>query len=326
MRILVTGANGFIGKNLCLALTEFGIEDIISIDIQSTEDELLDGIKAADMIFHLAGINRPETDDEFAIGNIDFTRKVTEALLNQNKAIPIVFSSSTQAENESPYGKSKANAENLIKEYGEKANADYYIYRLPNVFGKWCMPNYNSFIATFCHNIANDLPIEVHDPSAEVDLVYIDDVCQSFISLINQHEKKGYQSIRNVHKTTVGEVREILYKFKESRTNLISERVGSGLNRALYASYISYLRPEKFCYSLDAHEDERGLFCEFLKTKDSGQFSFFTASPGISRGGHYHNTKSEKFLVVKGSAKFVFKHMVTNERFEIIIDSSVVLN
>ena len=322
MKIFITGATGFIGKNFCLALIENGIDDIIKIDIDSSEDEIIDGIRKADIIYHLAGINRPKSDQEFISGNVDFTREIVEFLKAENQNTPIVFSSSTQAENSSPYGKSKVDAENIIREYSEDVGSDYYIYRLPNVFGKWCMPNYNSFVATFCHNIANDLPIEVHNPTSEVDLVYIDDVCDSFLTLIKNKKEKGYRSIENTYKTTVGEVSEVLYKFKESRENLISERVGNGFYRALYATYISYLNPEKFSYVLEAHEDPRGSFCEFLKTKDSGQFSFFTAVPGISRGGHYHHTKSEKFLVVNGSAKFVFEHIVKNERFEIEVHSS----
>jgi UDP-2-acetamido-2,6-beta-L-arabino-hexul-4-ose reductase len=192
---------------------------------------------------------------------------------------------------------------------------------LPNVFGKWCKPNYNSAVATFCHNIANNIPVQVNDPSSMIRLVYIDDVISDFCSKIENHRANKSASpaeIKPIYQITVGELQDQLLAFKESKSNHIIENVGNGLIRALYSTYISYFKPEQFSYSLVKHEDPRGVFVEMLKTKDSGQFSFFSAHPGITRGGHYHHSKNEKFLVVKGSAKFGFRNIVTDEYSELL--------
>ena len=322
MNILVSGANGFIGKNLCLKLNENGFLDITRIHRDSNEDDINKGLDNAEIIFHLAGVNRPENESEFIEGNTIFTENIIQKLIERNKKTTIIFASSTQAEDNNAYGESKLRAEDIIKEYSINSGAKYYIYRLPNVFGKWCKPNYNSFIATFCHNISREVPIKIRDPKSKVNLVYIDDVCDSFISLIKADKKEGYLQINNVYKTTVGEVANQLINFKNSRESLVTEDVGTGLTRALYSTYLSYLEPNKFYYSLVGHEDERGLFCEFLKTKNSGQFSFFTAHPGIKRGSHYHHSKTEKFLVVEGRARFKFENMITSEKYEIEADKS----
>lgn len=317
MNILVLGANGFIGKNLCVKLNENGFKDVTCIHRDSSDCEISEGLKNAEIIFHLAGVNRPKNESEFIEGNTIFTERITEELKKNNKKTTIIFASSTQVKEGNAYGESKLKAEKIIKDYAISSGAIYYIYRLPNVFGKWSRPNYNSFIATFCHNISRDIPIEIRDKNSEVNLVYIDDVCSSLISIINSQSKENYLSISTVYKTTVGEVADQLFNFKNSRDLVMTEDVGTGLTRALYSTYLSYLEPKNFHYFLKGHEDERGVFCEFLRTKNSGQFSFFTAYPGIKRGSHYHHSKSEKFLVIEGSARFKFKNIITNESYEV---------
>lgn len=322
MNILVLGANGFIGKNLCLRLNESGFTDITSIHRNSSDDEIGEGLQNAEIIFHLAGVNRPKDESEFIEGNTIFTESIIQKLIELNKKTTIVFASSTQVMKQNAYGESKLKAEDIIKEYGTNSGAKHYIYRLPNVFGKWCKPNYNSFIATFCHNISREIPIEISNKNSKVNLVYIDDVCSSFISLIQSNKEKGYLRVSNEYETTVGQVAEQLYKFKNSRDLVLTEDVGTGLTRALYSTYLSYLEPDNFHYQLVGHKDERGLFCEFLKTKNSGQFSFFTAHPGIKRGSHYHHSKTEKFLVLEGNARFNFENIITKERYEIDTNSA----
>lgn len=322
MNVLVTGAAGFIGQNLCVFLQDAGFFNIQKITLDDSETSIVDKIKSADFIYHLAGINRPTNDDEFKKGNTDLTQKVIATLIGNGLKTPILLTSSIQAELNNPYGESKAGAEQAIAHYQNQTGATTYIYRLPNVFGKWCRPNYNSAVATFCYNTSNDFPLTIHNPDAALSLVYIDDVCQSFVSLLTStlSVSEPYRYVEPVYQTTVGEVASLLTEFKESRESMISPKVGEGFVRALYSTYISYLVPEQFSYSVTRHSDDRGTFVEMLKTKDSGQFSFFTAHPGITRGGHYHHTKTEKFLVINGKALFKFRHITTDESYELIVD------
>jgi UDP-2-acetamido-2,6-beta-L-arabino-hexul-4-ose reductase len=230
-----------------------------------------------------------------------------------------VLASSTQADQDNPYGKSKLAAEEAVITLAEETGNSAYIYRLQNVFGKWCKPNYNSVVATFCYNIAHDLPIQINDPSAQLRLVYVDDVVEDFLRVIQlKSDGLSMPKIQPEYSFTLGELADQIKAFKNCRNSLLSESVGEGLTRALYATYVSYLDPQQFSYPLPQYGDERGVFVEMLKTKDSGQFSFFTAHPGITRGGHYHHTKTEKFLVIKGRARFGFRHIVTDETYEIV--------
>jgi UDP-2-acetamido-2,6-beta-L-arabino-hexul-4-ose reductase len=236
-----------------------------------------------------------------------------------------VLSSSSQASKDNAYGVSKKLAEDAVTNLVKKSPAFYY--RLPNVFGKWSKPNYNSAVATFCHNIANDLPIQINDPKAVLNLVYIDDVITSMLDLLKKHQdgqlsKETLQTVEPVYTITVGELTEQIKAFKESRSTLVTEDVGVGLVRALHATYLSFLKPGQFSYTLPKYGDPRGVFVEMLKTKTGGQFSFFTAHPGITRGGHYHHTKTEKFLVIKGKARYKFRHLITNEFYELVTDDS----
>lgn len=318
MKVLVTGANGFIGKNLCVTLQSDVCVEVIEFTRQSNIEELPSLVSQVDFIFHLAGVNRPNNENEFFEGNADLTKMICDAIRATGRNIPVILSSSIQAGHMNPYGRSKLQAEmHLLNLYMETENP-VYIYRLPNVFGKWCKPNYNSVVATFCYNISHNLPIQINDPSAPLRLVHIGDVVSSFLHVMTELPKESlYIEVGPVYHTTVGELAEQLYQFKNSRESLISEAVGDGYLRVLYATYLSYLSFNQFRYPLKKHEDSRGAFVEMLKTKDSGQFSFFTAHPGVTRGGHYHHVKNEKFLVVKGRARFGFRNIVTNEVHEI---------
>ncbi|MDY1036256.1 UDP-2-acetamido-2,6-beta-L-arabino-hexul-4-ose reductase [Lelliottia sp. CFBP8978] len=321
MKILITGADGFIGRNLCTMLNDKGFDDLIKIDRASSKKELHAGLYQADFIYHLAGVNRPQTDSEFFEGNFNLTQEIIDTLEENNKNTPIMLSSSIQAERDNAYGISKAQAEKCVEVYGLKNNAQFYIYRFPNVFGKWCRPNYNSFVATFCHNISQGHDIQINDQNAEVTLIYIDDLCQDLISLLDKTSVSGYRKILPEYNVTVGEVATLLHTFKNSRSTLITEDVGIGFTRALYSTWLSYFRPEQFTYPVASYADARGVFCEMLKTKSAGQFSFFTAHPGITRGGHYHHTKNEKFLVLKGRACFKFENIQTGEKYQVDVSS-----
>ncbi|WP_421260854.1 UDP-2-acetamido-2,6-beta-L-arabino-hexul-4-ose reductase [Aeromonas jandaei] len=322
MKILVTGANGFIGKNLRLFLAEQGFTDVTCFEQEHSYTDLADMVATTEFVFHLAGVNRPKDEIEFAQGNTDLTQRLVSLLAATGRSIPLVLTSSIQADRDNAYGKSKAAAELAALDYMHQTGSPAYVYRLANVFGKWCRPNYNSAVATFCHNTVHDLPITIHDANAPLALVYIDDVCASFINLIRDDYKQGgYKDVEPVYHTTVGAVAEALQKFKQSRINLITEEVGTGLMRALYSTYLSYFSPIDFSYTVQGYTDPRGSFVEMLKTPSAGQFSFFTAHPGVTRGGHYHHTKNEKFLVIKGTARYRFKQIITGEEYSVTVDA-----
>lgn len=317
MKVLVTGANGFLGKNLIVHLQERNDIQVISFTRENSPEELPKLVAAADFIFHLAGVNRPQDPAEFKAGNTDLTSSICAAVVASGKKIPIIYTSSSQAELENPYGVSKRAAEEALQKLLNNSNP-VHIFRLPNVFGKWVKPNYNSAVATFCHNIIRDLPIQINDPSARINLVYVDDVVRHFVAVMDgQLAGDPFVEVTPCYNLTVGELAEQLRAFRDSRTTLISERVGTGLVRALYSTYVSYLPTEKFSYKVQRYADPRGVFVEMLKTPDAGQFSFFTAHPGITRGGHYHHSKTEKFLVIKGHACFRFRHVVSGEFYEL---------
>lgn len=318
MKILVTGADGFIGKNLCLHLAERGDAEILRFTRDNSIQQLPELVEQADCVVHLAGINRPQDPGEFARGNADLTRVLCNVLAQSERKIPVLYSSSIQAENDNPYGQSKRAAEDVVFAYGLATGAAVHVYRLPNVFGKWARPNYNSAVATFCHNISQGLPIQINDPDAGIRLVYVDDVIESFMQIIfGDAPATGFVEITPEYGITVGELARQIEAFRDSRDSLITENVGTGLVRALYSTYVSYLQPEQFSYCVPKYGDERGVFVEMLKTPQAGQFSFFTAHPGVTRGGHYHHSKTEKFLVIKGKACFRFRHMLTGEFHEL---------
>ncbi len=325
MRVLITGASGFVGRNLQLRLRERRDVQVVCFTRDQHSKQLAGLLDGVDFVFHLAGVNRPKDPKEFTTGNADLTRELCKAVAAvarlTGRTIPILYASSTQASQDNAYGRSKREAEDALMATAQDPLVPVHLFRLPNVFGKWCLPNYNSVVATFCHNIARDLPIQVNDPQATLTLVYIDDVIGQFVQLMDGAVPKagsgGFATVRPCYDTTVGELAALIRSFRESRRSLVMERVGAGLVRALYATYVSYLPVDAFAYDVPQHEDRRGVFVEMLKTPDCGQFSFFTAHPGVTRGGHYHHSKTEKFLVIKGQARFRFRHMETGQMHEL---------
>lgn len=321
VRIAITGAGGFIGQNLRVRLGDLGYRDIVALPHDASADTLQEMLTGVAFVFHLAGVNRAEAPEAFTDGNEGYTQTLCDAMCALPQPPRVAFSSSTQAALDNVYGRSKRAAEDTLLAYAHTTGCAVYLYRLTNVFGKWARPNYNSAVATFCHNIARDLPIVVNDPSAPLRLIHIDDVLVHFISVLQDLDApSGFVEAGPDHRTTVGEVAEALQGFKASRKTLVTDRVGQGLTRALYSTYVSYLPEERFTYDLRRHEDPRGVFVEMLKTPDCGQFSYFTAPPGVTRGEHYHHTKTEKFLVIKGKALFGFRHIVTGQLYEITVD------
>jgi UDP-2-acetamido-2,6-beta-L-arabino-hexul-4-ose reductase len=326
MKTLITGPDGFIGKNLRLRLAERKDVEVLWFTRDNGVEQLPALLQGVDFVFHLAGVNRPQDPQEFATGNAELTQSLCRAVCavaeSTGKKVPVVYTSSTQAGFDNPYGRSKRGAEETLQAAARSHGIPVHLFRLPNVFGKWCRPNYNSAVATFCHNIARGLPIQINDPSAAVTLVYVDDVIERFVQLMDGAnaavDAEGFATVAPQYTTTVGELARQIQSFKDSRSTLMTDRVGTGLVRALYSTYVSYLPPESFAYPVPQYGDARGVFVEMLKTPDAGQFSFFTAHPGITRGGHYHHSKTEKFLVIKGQARFKFRHMQTGEAHELV--------
>lgn len=314
----ITGADGFIGRNLISRLREMPDVEVRTTTRTSTRNEIDDAVRDANAIFHLAGVNRPLDPADFVAGNVESAKILTDAARRSGRPIPIVYASSAKALDPGPYGESKKAGEDALVAYGRETGAAVSIFRLPNVFGKWCRPNYNSAVATFCHNIARGEQITIHDPASPLQLVYIDDVVDHFVRLLlSPPTQSGFLEVAPVYETSVGEVANILRGFRADRAENLIDEVGTGFKRALYATYVASLPLADFSYPIASHVDPRGAFSEMLKTKTSGQFSFFTAHPGVTRGGHWHHTKTEKFLIVQGEALFRFRHVVTGETHEI---------
>jgi UDP-2-acetamido-2,6-beta-L-arabino-hexul-4-ose reductase len=321
-RILVTGSKGFIGKNLVMHLRQQPDISVTTFDRGDDVSSLPKLVSQIDIVIHLAGENRPKDQNAFREANVDLTAALCAAVNGEissaDRKIPLLLASSTQALQDNAYGRSKLAAEELLRTLAHRTGNPCLVFRLPGVFGKWCRPYYNSVVATFCYQIARDIPIQISDTEAGVRLVYVDDVVKSMLTALSTPPAGFSQvDVARGYEVTLGELAEQVYAFKECRSSLLSERVGQGFTRALYATYVSCLPEPKFAYPLQRHADARGVFVEMLKTHDSGQFSYFTAHPGITRGGHYHHTKTEKFLVVKGAALFRFRHIVTDEVVEI---------
>jgi UDP-2-acetamido-2,6-beta-L-arabino-hexul-4-ose reductase len=298
MNALVTGAGGFIGKNLICALSECEKYNVMEYHFNMEYAALRKYCEKADIVFHLAGVNRPNNDDEFITGNVDFTQNLVNSLRSANNKCPIIFSSSIQAELNNPYGNSKRAAENILLEYAENFGVKVAIYRLPNVFGKWSKPNYNSAVATFCYQAARSLPMQINNPSHIIKLVYIDDVINEFLGLCKGSFKEGFNHIYKVYEITVEELARTIAGFakhKETPPDLTDE-----FTKKLYSAYISFLPKENLSYDLESHTDYRGSFTEFMRTNGQGQFSVNVSKPHIIKGNHYHHTKHEKFLVVSG--------------------------
>lgn len=341
MKILVTGANGFLGKNLVSTLKNIkeskdrtrniDIEDIYTYDIDNTVEDLKEYTKNCDFVFHLAGVNRPKNTEDFYRGNTDFTELLCASLETHNSKCPILISSSIQAKKSNDYGKSKKEGEQILIRHAMNNDSKVYIYRLANLFGKWCRPNYNSVVATWCYNIAHDLDIQINNPNAKIELCYIDDVIDEFLNALEGHPTISIGEYNKVHPTyeiALEELSKIIYSFRDSRESLfLPDLKENSLEKKLYSTYLSYLPENKFNYPLQMNVDERGSFTEFLKTEDFGQVSINVSKPGITKGQHWHHSKNEKFLVVSGNGLIQFRNInddkiieyyVSGEKLEVV--------
>jgi len=346
MKILITGAKGFVGKNLIETLKTQGEHTLYEYDVDSDITALQEFTKDCEFVFHLAGVNRPENTEDFMKGNFGFTSTLLDYLRLNNNNAPILITSSTQAALANPYGESKRAGEDLIFEYGQTNGIQTFVYRLPNVFGKWSRPNYNSAVATFCYNIARDIPIQVNNRDTLLNLVYIDDVVGEFIQALQGNEyredvceteveesfitrigKSKFGSIKTTHAVTLGQVVDLLYSFKDSRKSLDVPFLADEFTSALYATYLSFLPEDQFSYPLKMNVDSRGSFTEFIKTPERGQVSINISRPGITKGNHWHHTKNEKFLVVSGTGVIRFRkigsddiidYFVSGEKLEVV--------
>jgi len=343
MRILVTGAKGFVGRNLCAQFNNIrdgkarnygvAVEEVYEYDLDSTPEELDAWCKDADFVFNLAGVNRPQNQEEFMAGNFGFASTLLDTLKKHGNTCPVMLSSSQQASltgrfGNSEYGRSKKAGEDLFLKYGEDTGAKVLVYRFPNLFGKWCRPNYNSAVATFCNAVANDLPYTVNDPSVELELLYIDDLVDEMIACLKGEEhrcefdglgvfpmKDGrYCYVPTTHKATLGEIVDLLLKFEDQRKTLIVPEIPAGsFAKKLYSTFLSYLPKEKVAFPLKTNVDERGSFTELIKTLGNGQFSVNISKPGVTKGQHWHNTKWEFFIVVSGKALIQERRIGTDE-------------
>lgn len=308
--VLVTGASGFIGKNLCSRLEQEKDIKVLCFTKGDSLQSLKTMIDRADFVFHLAGANRPTKEIEFTKTNQDLTAKIISLLKENNKKTPLLLSSSIQAESSNPYGVSKKAAEDIVFAYGADSKAAVYIYRLPGIFGKWCKPNYNSVVATFCHNIASNLPVTVNDPKHEITLGYIDNVIDDFISALQgtvTPNNKGFCALSKTYKTTLQSLKDDIMLFNKSRIDLTMPNFEKEYSRCLYATFLSYLPKDNFDTTLKTNFDDRGWLAEFIKSKQFGQIFVSKTKPGITRGNHWHHTKIEKFLVVDGQAEVIFR-------------------
>jgi len=316
MNVLITGSSGFIGKNLDCVLKHHDDVKIFRFDIGQTEEELHHFLLQADIIFHLAGVNRPQSEAEFSQVNTGFTAEICNFLSENKKSPRFVLSSSTQADLDNPYGASKKAAEEVLKSYQTKTGNDVVIYRLPGVFGKWSRPNYNTVAATFCHNIARDLPVQNNDPNRELRLVYIDDVVEAFISELAAEKPVSafqYKGVEPVFITTLGELEAKIRSFRQSRNNLYLPAMNDRFTACLYATYTSFIPPGEYAYRLPMKEDPRGALAEFIKSPAIGQIFVSRTKPGITRGDHFHHTKVEKFFILEGQGIIRIKDVNTGE-------------
>jgi UDP-2-acetamido-2,6-beta-L-arabino-hexul-4-ose reductase len=324
--VLVTGSNGFIGKNLRVALGRMPNINLKTFDVEDDWTTLEGHLREADVVFHLAGVNRPRLEEEFVEGNTELTRRIIEFLSLINRTPLIVISSSVQAEQDNPYGRSKLGAEQALLEYHRATNGRVCIYRLPNVFGKWSRPNYNTVVATFCYNVIHGLEVSISDPSKELELVYIDEVVREFISLLAEDppEQALYRTVTRTFRVTLGTLSQKIRGFKEMRSNLLVPDLSDEFMRCLHATYLSFLDSKDFTYSLDVKHDNRGMLFELIKSESFGQIFVSTTRAGVTRGNHYHDSKIEKFCVIKGQAAIRFRQILTGETIDYTVSGQKV--
>lgn len=319
MKILVTGANGFVGRNLVAELKNRGHNEIFEITRESDPSHLEKYTKQCDFVFHLAGINRPKNESEFMEGNFGLTSQLLGLLKKYDNKAPVLLTSSIQAEKDNPYGRSKKAGEDLLFKHYYETDAKVYVYRLPNLFGKWSKPNYNTVVATYCHNIARNLDIQINNPDAELNLCYIDDVLEEFMMALEGNptiQDDDFCIVPVTHQIKLGELADLIKSFKESRSNLSIPNMENGLTKKLYSTYLSFLPEDQFSYELKMNTDHRGAFTEFMRTPERGQVSVNVSKPGITKGNHWHHTKNEKFLVVSGEGLIRFRKIDSDEIIE----------
>lgn len=325
-RVLVTGSKGFIGKNLILALQRIQDISVTGFDIGDKEERLKIAATKADIIYHLAGVNRPEKEKEFITGNVDFTRKILKYVNESERQPRIIVTSSTQAELDNPYGRSKRLAEQELCAFSKQYEVPVFIYRLTNIFGKWCKPFYNSVIATFCYQAAHDEPLTINDPTTKIDFIYIDDVIKNFLSFLDPSYfpdcNENFLHIEPAFKVSLGYIVDALNRFKEIRTSAVLPDFSNIFDKYLYSTFLSYLEPDQLSYTSNKHSDNRGYLFEFIKSRYSGQIFISRTFPGITRGNHYHDTKVEKFCVIEGKAKVAIRHIIENTEFDFEIDGN----
>lgn len=322
MKILVTGSNGFIGKNLISNLSLLDNVQIYKYDRNCSDFDLLSFTKDCDFVYHLAGVNRTQNESEFKDGNVNLLSKLIDDLKINNNKCPILITSSIQAELDNPYGISKRMEEDVAFNYAKENNVKVYVFRLNNLFGKWCKPNYNSVIATWCYNISHNLDISVSDKNKEICLCYIDDVCNEFINCLTDKcvfVQNGYYQIPTTYKKSLGDIANLLYSFKANDKGIFVPSTGDEFIKKLYSTYLSYVPINDLIVDLCPHKDDRGTFCELVRTKECGQVSVSTTKSGILRGGHYHNTKMERFIVLSGKAKITFEHVIDHTKYEFYV-------
>ena len=317
--ILVTGASGFVGKNLCVALRRRGTFEVLEFGRQNTPSDLDAMVERADIVFHLAGVNRPKDEAEFAMGNTDLTRRLCDCLARHGRRIPLALASSIQAELDNPYGRSKKAAEDAVREYQQKQHAPVYVFRYPNVFGKWCRPNYNSVVATFCHNIQRGLPTQVNNRSTPLRLVYVDDVVRGLLDIAERTEHQPENALGRLppeYSTTLGQLHDLLTAFKQDRAKSLVPNLSDPFTKYLYTTFLSYCETDNFAYPVELKTDERGWLFELVKSAQSGQIFVSKTRPGITRGNHFHDTKIEKFCVIQGEGIIRFRHVLDDRIIE----------
>ncbi len=317
--VLVTGAAGFMGRNLCVALRRQKEFEVMEFDLPQSADDLPPLAARADLVFHLAGVNRPKAEAEFMEGNADLTRQLCENLEAASRRTPLVLSSSIQAELENPYGRSKKAAEDVVLDYHRRTRAPVYVYRFPNVFGKWSRPNYNTVVATFCHNLSRGLPVQISNRSNLLRFVYIDDIVREFAGLAGRAEHEAaatHAEVRPVFSITLGELHDLLVSFREGREKSVLPNLADLLTKYLYSTFVSFYDTQNLAYPVDLKTDDRGWLFELIKSPHAGQIFVSRTRPGITRGNHYHDTKLEKFCVIQGEGLIRFRHVLGGEIVE----------